>query len=59
VTVGRDQIGVTGLERRVELAHLGNRSERLGDVLDRGLERGVGRRQGLGLDQDDLALLVG
>ena len=59
VAVGRDLIGVTSLERRVELADLRHRVERLGDVLDRGLERRIGRLQGLGLDQDDLALLVG
>ena len=59
VAVVRDLIGVTSLERRVELANLRHRVERLGDVLDRGLERRIARFQGLGLDQDDLALLVG
>jgi hypothetical protein len=57
--VVRDQVGVTGLEGRVELRDLREPVERLGDVLDRCLEGRILRRQRLGLDQDDLALLVG
>jgi hypothetical protein len=45
-------------ERRVDLAGLREAVERLGDSCDRRLEGRIGRLQVLGLDQDDLALLV-
>ena len=59
MAVVRDQVAVARVERRVELPHLRVRVERLHDVLDCGLERRIVGGEGLGLDQDDLALLVG
>jgi hypothetical protein len=48
-----------GQERRLQLLHLREGGERRRDVVDRRPEGGILHRVGLGLDQDDFALLLG
>ena len=59
VAVGRDLVGVPGVERRAEVLDRRERLDGVDDVVDDCAERRVVDRERLALDQHDLGLRVG